>query len=69
MSSDWDLGQKIVAWIVMTMILIMILLGAVAITNYRSLEGGTCGNIGGKWVETTYQFICVVDKEKRTDGY
>lgn len=32
-------------------------------SKISEVSNQTCGTVGGRWVETTYQFICVVDKE------
>lgn len=58
--------KMLLIWAFLTIFLMLSLLGVVAATNYSKIadiSDQTCGTVGGRWVETTYQFICVVDKE------
>lgn len=60
-------------WAFLTIFIALTLLGVVGMMNYNKIAENhskiadisdqTCGTVGGRWVETTYQFICVVDKE------
>lgn len=55
-------------WFALTIVIMLSLLGILALTNYNrinDIEGLSCGEVGGRWVETTYQLICVVDRDTR----
>ena len=66
-------NQNLIIWGLLTLFITLILFGVVSATNYNkiaenqskitNISNQTCGTVGGRWVETTYQFICVVDKE------
>lgn len=58
--------RTLLIWAVLTAFIVLGFLGALALANYNrinDISGQTCGTVGGRWTETTYQFICVVDKE------
>lgn len=66
-------NQNLIIWGLLTLFITLTLFGVVTATNYNKIAENdsrisdisdqTCGTVGGRWVETTYQFICVVDKE------
>lgn len=65
--------KMLLTWAFLTMFIMLALLGVVSMMNYNKIaenrskitdiSNQTCGTVGGRWVETTYQFICVVDRE------
>lgn len=73
MFSNQNLMRTLIVWAFLTLLLTLTLLGVVSAMNYNEIvknrskiadvSDQTCGTVGGRWVETTYQFICVVDKE------
>lgn len=73
MFGNQNLMRNFIIWALLTLFITITLLGIVSATNYNKIAENqskisdisdqTCGNVGGRWVETTYQFICVVDKE------
>lgn len=73
MSDTKNPMRTFIIWAFLTLFITLILLGIVSATNYSKISDNqskisdisdqTCGTVGGRWVETTYQFICVVDKE------
>lgn len=73
MFSNQNLMRALIIWAFLTLFITLTLLGVVSATNYNKIAENhskitdisdqTCGTVGGRWVETTYQFICVVDKE------
>ena len=63
MLSRERLGVTLLLWAFLTMFIVLALVVAVAHTRINQISNQTCGSVGGRWTETTDQFICVIEKE------